>query len=227
MSAAAEHAVLVHGSFSSDRSWDPILDGLRSGGVTPHPICLPGHGRRGHEAAPGIDLHAHAAAIVDHVVERDLAQVVLVGHSYGGVPTTQAWDALRERVAAVVYVDAGVPVDGQCQLDMLDDDIAEMTKSIAADNGGMLPAPTRDHETWPLAIAALTTPLRLREPLPAGIPRTLVLATRNEGYHHQQAQALRGRPDWTVIEVPSGHDVIGEQPAALVDIVLAAAAGAD
>lgn len=219
-----EHAVLVHGSFTSDRSWDPVLAGLRAGGLTPHPICLPGHGRRADESSPAIDLHTHARAIVDHVVEHDLRPVMLVGHSYGGMPTTQAWDELRDRVAAVVYVDAGVPVDGQCQLEMLDDDVAEMTRRIAADNGGMLPAPTRDHETWPLSIAALTTPLRLREPLPAGIPRTLVLATGNAGYHHRQANELRGQPDWTVIEVDAGHNVVGEQPELLVEVLLSIAA---
>jgi pimeloyl-ACP methyl ester carboxylesterase len=215
-----DHAVLVHGSFSSERSWDPILDGLRTGGMTPHPICLPGHGRRGDESAPEIDLHAHARAIVEHVEANDLQRVLLAGHSYGGMPMTQAWDKLRDRVAAVVYVDAGVPVDGQCQLDMLDEELADMTRNIAADNGDMLPAPTRNLQTWPLSIAALTTPLHLTQPLPAGVPRTLVLATENPGYHHAQASGLRGRPDWTVIDVATGHNVISEHPQFLVDTLL-------
>jgi hypothetical protein len=110
---------------------------------------------------------------------------------------------------------------------MLDEQVAEMTRTIASENGDMLPAPVRDVETWPLAIAALTTPLRLREPLPAGVPRTLILATANPGYHHQQAQALRGQPDWTVVELESGHNVISEQPEALVDILLGVASGGE
>lgn len=213
-------AVLVHGSFTSESSWDPVLPGLRAGGLTPHTICLPGHGRRGDEAGPDIDLHRHADAVIDHVVEHDLREVMLVGHSYGGMPVTQAWNGLRDRVASVVYVDAGVADDGQCQLDLLPPDVAAMTREIAAANGGMLPAPEREQPTFPLAIAALETPIRLDGPLPAGVPRTLVLATGNPGYHHEQATALRDRPDWTIVEIESGHNVLGEKTDALVALLL-------
>ena len=213
-------AVLVHGSFSSDRSWQPILDGLLAGGMTPHPICLPGHGRRGDDAGPTIDLHAHAGAVVDYVRHNDLHDILLVGHSYGGMPVTQAWDQIRDRVAAVVYVDAGVAAHGQCQLDLLDDEVAEATRAVAAANGDMLPSPERDTPTFPLAIAALSTPVRLHGPLPTGVPRTLVLATGNPGYHHRQADELRGTPDWTVIEIDSGHNVIDDRTDELVDILL-------
>jgi pimeloyl-ACP methyl ester carboxylesterase len=94
-----------------------VLPGLKAGGIVPHAICLPGHGRRGGEAGLDVDLHRHAGAVVDHVVDHDLRDIMLVGHSYGGMPVTQAWNQLRDRVASVVYVDAGVAADGQCQLD--------------------------------------------------------------------------------------------------------------
>lgn len=213
-------AVLIHGSFSTERSWDPVLPGLRAGGLTPHAIPLPGHGARRDEAGPDVDLYRHADAIVDHVITNDLHDVMLVGHSYGGMPVTQAWDALRDQVAAVVYVDAGVAGDGQSQLDLLGPDIAAMTREIAAENGGMLPEPDRDWPTAPLALGALSSPVRLRAPLPAGVPRTLILATDNEGYHHGQAAELREQPDWTVIEIDSGHDVIGERTDELVGTLL-------
>jgi pimeloyl-ACP methyl ester carboxylesterase len=219
-------AILVHGSFSSDLVWQPVLAGLLAGGVTPHPLCLPGHGRRSAEAGPELDLHRHAQCVVDYVEEHDLREVMLVGHSYGGMPVTQAWDALRDRVAAVVYVDAGIAVDGQCQLDLLDPAMAVATRAIAAEHGGMLPPPVRDTPTQALAIAALDTPLRLRAPLPAEVPRTLVLATGNSGYHHRQAAERRGEPGWTIVEVESGHNVIAERPDELVQILLTQAAEA-
>lgn len=217
---ATTDAVLVHGSFSSELSWAPVLPGLRAGGLTPHVICLPGHGRRGDEAGPEVDLHRHAQAVIDHVVDNDLRDVLLVGHSYGGMPVTQAWNDLRDRIASVVYVDAGVAEEGECQLDLLPVDVAAMTREIAADNGGMLPAPERETPTFPLAISALETPIRLDGPLPAGVPRTLILATGNPGYHHEQAAARRGRTDWTVIDVDCGHNVLGEKTDELVGILL-------
>lgn len=215
--------VLVHGSFSSESSWDPVLPGLHAGGLIPHAICLPGHGRRGDEAGPDVDLHRHAGAVVEHVVDNDLRDVMLVGHSYGGMPVTQAWNNLRDRVASVVYVDAGVAADGQCQLDLLPTDIAAATREMAAANGGMLAAPVRDRPTFPLAVTALSTPVSLDAPLPSGVPRTLILATGNPGYHHGQAAALRDEPDWTIIEIESGHNVLGEQTDELVEILLSLA----
>ncbi|MEZ5245433.1 MAG: alpha/beta hydrolase [Acidimicrobiales bacterium] len=222
---AITDAVLVHGSFSSEAAWDPVLPGLRAGGLTPHAICLPGHGRRGDEAGPDVDLVRHADAVVEYVTEHDLRDIMLVGHSYGGMPVTQAWNGLRDRVAAVVYVDAGVAAEGQCQLDLLPADKAAATREMAAANGGMLAAPERPTPTFPLAIAALSTPIRLDGPLPAGVPRTLILATGNPGYHHGQAADLRGRPDWSVIEIESGHNVLGEKTGELVDTLLSIARG--
>ncbi len=218
-------AVLVHGSFSSAAAWNPVLPGLRAGGLEPHAITLPGHGDRTDEAGPHVDLHAHAAAVIDHVRANDLDNVMLVGHSFGGMPITQAWDGLRDRVGAVVYVDAGVADDGQSQFDLLGEEIAAATREIAAANGAMLPAPNRDTPVYPLAVAALETPIRLHGPLPPGVPRIFILATGNTGYHHRQAAELRGRPDWTVIEVECGHNVLGERTDELVEILLHVAAG--
>ena len=80
-SAQVSDAVLAHGSFSSDLSWAPVLDGLQAGGLTPHPVCLPGPGRRSHEASPKIDLYVHAQSIVEYVHQHDLRRVMLVGHN--------------------------------------------------------------------------------------------------------------------------------------------------
>jgi pimeloyl-ACP methyl ester carboxylesterase len=223
---AVRDAVLVHGSFSSERAWDPILPGLRAGGLTPHPITLPGHGPRGDEAGPDTDLYVHADAVIDHVLTNDLRDVLLVGHSYGGMPVTQAWNGLRGRVASVVYVDAGVADHGQCQLDLLPDDIAATTRVTAEANVGMLPAPERSFPTFPLAFSAITSPVRLDGPLPTGVSRTLVLATANPSYHHEQAAQLRGRPDWTIVEFDCGHDVIGERTDELVRLLVDLAAAA-
>ncbi|MEQ8841113.1 MAG: alpha/beta hydrolase [Acidimicrobiales bacterium] len=216
-------AVLVHGSFSSAASWDPVLPGLRAGGLEPHTVTLPGHGHRIDEAGPDIDLYAHASAVVEHVQANGLDNIMLVGHSYGGMPVTQAWDALRDRVRAVVYVDAGVAENGESQFDLLGPEIAAVTREIAAANGGMLPAPNRDTPSFPLAVSSMETPVRLGVPLPAGVPRVLVLATDNTGnhrYHHRQAAELRGRPDWTIVEMDCGHNVLGERTGELVALLL-------
>lgn len=88
----------------------PLLHGAGHDVFTP---ALTGLGERAHLARPDIDLDTHIQDVVGVVEYEDLHEVVLVGHSYGGVVITGAADRLVGRVARLVYLDAEVPEDGQ------------------------------------------------------------------------------------------------------------------
>ena len=61
---------------------------------------------------PEIDLETHIADILGVLEFEDLRNVILIGHSYGGMVATGVADRARERIAALVYLDAFVPRDG-------------------------------------------------------------------------------------------------------------------
>ncbi len=87
-----------------------------------HRIVTPtytGLGERGHLANPDIDLETHIADIHAVLEFEDLREVMLIGHSYGGMVATGVADRARERVAQLIYVDAFVPNDGQSAYDCL------------------------------------------------------------------------------------------------------------
>ena len=48
----------------------------------------------------------------------DLRDIVLIGHSYGGMVATGVADRARDKVRQLIYVDAFVPEDGQSLLDL-------------------------------------------------------------------------------------------------------------
>jgi len=107
--------LLVHGAFAGAWCWEPVLPGLRSAGHEVEAIDLPGAGL---DPTPlgEVTLTAYAERICEALGEGPPA--LLVGHSMGGMAITQAAARRPEQVAALAYVAAFIPEDGQSLLDL-------------------------------------------------------------------------------------------------------------
>ncbi|WP_141698431.1 alpha/beta fold hydrolase, partial [Streptomyces lushanensis] len=102
--------VLVAGAWLGAWAWDDVVPPLRAGGHGTHPLTLSGLAeKRGVPAGR----RTHVQDIVDEVERHDLRDVVLVGHSYSGIPVGQAAERIGGRLARVVFVDSDVPADGE------------------------------------------------------------------------------------------------------------------
>ena len=77
----------------------------------------------------------------------DLRDVVLVGHSYGGMVATGVADREAARIARLVYLDAFVPRDGQSVLDLQPPEIRERMRSAVLDGDGWRCRRTRRRPT--------------------------------------------------------------------------------
>lgn len=108
--------VLVHGAWHGGWCWRKVRTALESGAVV-HTPTLTGLGERAHLASRDISLDTHVADVLGVLESEDLSEVVLVGHSYGGIVVTAVGDRAAERVARLVFLDAVVPRDGQCLYD--------------------------------------------------------------------------------------------------------------
>jgi pimeloyl-ACP methyl ester carboxylesterase len=93
-----------------------VRDILEAAGHETHAPSLMGYGERGNLARPDLRPVDHVQDLVDLVVGNELSNVVLVGHSYGGMLITGAAEQLADKIRHLVYVDALAPQDGESAL---------------------------------------------------------------------------------------------------------------
>lgn len=108
--------VLVHGAFSGAWIWEPLEQALAAKGHKSVAFDLPGLGND-HTPAAEVTLDSTAARVCD-VLSESTEPGILVGHSMGGIVATQAAGRAPNQIAALVYVSAFLPKDGQSLLEL-------------------------------------------------------------------------------------------------------------
>src|SRR5436190_9278884 len=103
--------VVVHGATAGGWEWKSTGKFLTDDGHTVYRATLTGLGEREHLNSPDIDLQTHINDVVNLILYEDLHDVVLTGHSYGGMVITGVIDRIPERIRHVVFLDAAVPDD--------------------------------------------------------------------------------------------------------------------
>ena len=110
--------VLVHGGGHGGWCYQKVARILQAAGHVVYTPTLTGLGERSHLLRPGIDLDLHIRDVVAVLDFEDLRDVILVGHSYGGMVITGVADRAADRIGRLVYLDAANPVNGQSLLDV-------------------------------------------------------------------------------------------------------------
>ena len=108
--------VLVHGAWHTGTELEATAAPIRAAGHDVHLPTIAGN-RPGDSRATG--LAEAIQSIVEYLVDNDLNNVVLVGHSYGGMVITGVADKAGERVRRLVYWNAFVPNNGEALNDMV------------------------------------------------------------------------------------------------------------
>src|SRR6476646_3279103 len=136
MSAAASKIFLVcHGAWSAGWAWKKMHPLMQAAG---HRLITPtytGLGERVHLANPSIDLDSHIEDVLNVIRYEDLRDIVLVGHSYGGMVATGVADRARDSVKQLIYIDAFVPKEGQSLLDLYEVDRARVQELARSGDG--------------------------------------------------------------------------------------------
>jgi pimeloyl-ACP methyl ester carboxylesterase len=180
--------VIAHGAWSAGWAWKKMHTLLDVNGDRLFTPTYTGLGERAHLASPSNDLETHIQDVLGVLEYEDLRDVVLIGHSYGGMVATGVADRARDRIKHLVYLDAFVPRDGQSQVDLLPAERGARMRRDAERRGDgwrVPPNPTPPDtspidEAWiaarrqPQSIACFEMPLRLRNgeltvPLPLSI----------------------------------------------------------
>ncbi len=230
--------VLVHGAWSGSWSWRAAADLLRARGYCVFAPTLTGLAERAHVAPEHVNLSSHVADIAGLMRYENLRDVLIVGHSYGGMVVTGAADREIARVKGMIYLDAFVPENGQCLWDLAGEKsaAAQRAAAMAHDGGKSVPRPTTPGNTAPGAAArfgSLFTPQPLKtssEPFVSARaeqtwpPRHYVLCKAYDpSPFHAIAARLRGAPGWTHEEFDALHDVVRTHPEMVADMIAATA----
>jgi pimeloyl-ACP methyl ester carboxylesterase len=237
----ARPIVLVHGAWGGAWIWRRVLAPLRAAGHEVHALTLTGDGDRAHLRHPGIKLATHVQDVVAAVQAEELQDVLLVGHSYGGMVVTGAADRLLQAgpkaVGGLVYVDAMVPLPGEGWGDQHSDDVAAARTAAALAHDHALPPPdpadfgiTGADRDWllrrqvPHPFGPYRDPLQFDGARWAALPRTFIDCTQ-PAYPTIAAmrQRVRQLPGFKVVELATGHCPMVTAPEALVRLLLAAA----
>lgn len=233
--------VLVHGSWHGGWCWRKVVPLLRGKGHLVYAPSLTGLGDRSHLLTRGVNLYTHIRDIVRLIEFEDLRNVVLSGHSYGGMVITGAAEFVSGRVARLVYLDALVPRDGDCGFDLLPGARAARAAAAGASVRDWLappPAPgafgVTDPEdvAWmaerlcPMPLAAHRQRVELRSREAERIPRSYILCrgggifSRSAGMACEAAAAEARRKGWDYREVEAAHDSMITAPREVTRVLL-------
>lgn len=229
------HYVLVAGAWLGAWAWDDVVPDLRAAGHGTHALTLSGLAeRRDERRDTPVGQETHVQDIVTAVERLDLRDVVLVGHSYSGIPVGQAAERIGDRLSRVVFVDSNVPTDGESFVSGWPDGEADVRASIAANDGFWKPLTAGDFEgqgltdeqtarlvsgSTPHPGATLTERARLARPL-GDLPATYIKCLLDWPEVSPDVAELLKSDSWRLVEMNTGHWPMFSQPQELAQVLL-------
>jgi pimeloyl-ACP methyl ester carboxylesterase len=229
--------LLVYGAWHGGWCYKRVARLLRQAGHEVFTPTLTGLGERAHLMNRTIDLDMHVQDVVGVIRYEQLSDVVLCGHSYGGMVITGVAEQIPAKVRSLVYLDAFVPENGRSLFDYLPAEQSEQMRTDAARNGEgykVAPIPAA-HFAVNAEDAAWVDAMCVKQPL-ATFEQKLALGGRQApkrvymfatGWGPSPFQQFGARfkddRDWQFVAFACGHDVMLDRPQELADALIAAA----
>lgn len=221
-----ETFVIVHGATAGGWEWKSTGNFLEEDGHDVYRATLTGLGERIHLANPDIDLDTHINDVVNLILFEDLNEVILSGHSYGGMVITGVINKIPERIKHVIYLDAAVPEDGESIWDLFGRNGPSDDSRIS---DGMLQTPwvnedTKPPHSAPQSIKTFSQAVSYDNPVAKALPVSFVafvpesqtVEKRSQSKPWQRAEA-RG---WTIRTFPGGHVAQQEDPRGVASLMV-------
>lgn len=230
--------LLVHGAWHGGWCWRRVAPLLR---CMSHEVLTPsltGLGDRAHLSRPEINLDTHIQDILMLIDMEDLADIILVGHSYAGMVVTGVADRAHSKIRRLVYLDAFVPENGKAQLDYIPPQRAAPMRKEGEETSMVNPLPlSLFGVTKPQDVAwasrhvvkqpyqTMAQPIKLtNEAAVNQLLKTYVYCSSPAtGSFDQFAAKLRNDPAWQFFEMKTGHDCMIIDPEGLAKVLLQSA----
>ena len=231
MSSSPKTFLVCHGAWSAGWAWKKMHPLMNKAG---HRLVTPtytGLGERAHLAHPAINLEVHIEDMLQVIKYEDLHDIVLIGHSYGGMVATGVADRARDKVKQLIYIDAFVPSDGQSLLDLNEVAKPRMRELAKSGDGWRVPPNPTPPDTSPEDVAWLSDrrvhmPLqcfeqKLKLSAPLSLPRSYIYATRitPADTFGRFAKMTKSDPAWRYFEIDASHSPNVTAPEALTALL--------
>ena len=227
--------VLVHGAWHGGWCYRDTAKALRAAGHTVFTPTHSGVGERAHQSAENITLETHIRDVCGCIEAEELNDVILCGHSYGGMVITGVADRMPARIKSLVYLDAFVPENGDSLIGLigkaLPPEVAAVFigsfrgTALEGRSGLMQPIPAEmfniaqgnrawvDRRCVPQALATFESPALLTGDAGKVAQRLYILADGWDPspFRHFAAK-VDGTPGWRVVKLACSHDVMVDMP---------------
>jgi pimeloyl-ACP methyl ester carboxylesterase len=219
--------VLVPGAWLGSWAWDDVVPHVRAAGHGSYPMTLSGLAEK--QGLPA-GQQTHVQDVVNEVLRRNLHDVVLVGHSYSGIPVGQAAERIGGRLTHLVFVDANVPVDGES----FTEGSADFEAAITENGGFWRPLTAAEYEgqdltdeqiarivagSTPHPGATLTEPAALKRSI-GELPTTYIKCLLDWPEPTETVARLLSSERWRLVTMDTGHWPMFSQPRELAQILL-------
>jgi pimeloyl-ACP methyl ester carboxylesterase len=224
---AARQPVLVsvHGAWAGGWQMKKVAPLLEGQGWKVYRPSLSGLGEHFNTASPSIGLATHIDDIVNLILFEDLHDVILLGHSYGGMVITGVADRIPERISRLVYLDAFLPIDGDSVMTLRK--AGSLAIEPMAKDGFIIPSWVKPDKPFPKDVPhplkTFTDPIVLRNPAGAKVAATYVLTVEKgkkaeDDDFYPSAERARSR-GWPVIIMEADHVPNWRQPEATAELL--------
>ena len=238
--ASTKTYVLAHGSWHGGWCWQRVADRLRAEGHRVFTPSYTGMGDREHLLSKDITIDTFVQDIAEVIKTEELTDVILVGHSFGGVPITGVADRMGDKLRHLVYLDAIVLESGKTAFSSYPPKEVEERIAISNKvNGGLaVPNPKSLSPSWgfvpgtpdydwvmrritPTPLRTYMTSLDLHGPIGNGVPKTYIHCLKPENPVIEPSRKLvKSMSGWTWIDFPGPHDAMITDPDGITKILL-------
>lgn len=229
--------VLVHGAWHGGWCWQRVVPLLQAKGHRVFTPTLTGVGESAHLASASVGVSTHIQDVIGLIEKNELQDIVLLGHSYGGMVITGVGEKLASKIRAIVYLDAFIPEDGQALFHHPPDAARIGMIMDAIENGDGWQVTPRPPEYFGVKdkanidwikqqctkqpLLTFTQPVRTKGAWKK-IPRKVYI--RAEGHPGPVfapfGDMARASKDWDYHAMPCGHEIMIEMPNELAEILL-------
>jgi pimeloyl-ACP methyl ester carboxylesterase len=234
--------VLVHGSWHDGSAWNAVIQHLEAKGHRAFAPTIAGHGKGANKNVN----HAQCTrSIIDYIIDKDLTDIVLLGHSFGGTIIAKVAEAIGDRIRRLIFFDAFILNDGESLRDNIPPDTQVLLDQLVRESDDrtiVLPfdiwreafindadlelAKSSYAQLSPEPYQPLIDKLDLKQFYSLPIPKSYLYCTEDTvlpqgewGWHPKMSSRLGL---FRLVQMPGSHEVIFSNPIALAEKIIVA-----